>query len=176
MAPCSRALRFKSLTVRWAPRICFVPRCAFLSPRPRFLLSYPLFGFCLLSALHVYRSRSRATCHFLRQFLQPSWLDPIFLPFQTVVPTPRPLWLSFMVIHLGASFISHLPFLVLHGSLLSSVGFFFFVCSGFFWSYSSHWTLRFLPQLRRCLPFCPPCSEWVLHTQCRSLMAKVACT
>lgn len=127
--------------------------------------------YCPLSVYTVVESR--VTCHSLRQFPKPSWLDPISLPFQTVVPTPRPLWLSFMVIRLGASFISHLPFLVLHGSLLSSVG--FFLCSEFFGSYSSHWTLRFLPQLRRCLPFCPPRSEY-LHTQCRSLMAKVACT
>lgn len=78
--------------------------------------------YCPLSVYTVVESR--ATCHFLRQFPKPSWLDPISLPFQTVVPTPRPLWLSFMVIRLGASFVSHLPFLVLHGSLLSSVGFF----------------------------------------------------
>lgn len=144
----------------------FCPTMCFSLPDPDFcchiLSSVSLY--CLLSI--VYSSRER--CHLslsatVFPSLQPSWLDPIFLPFQSVVPTPPPLWLSFMVIpiHLGASFISHLAFLVLHGSLLSSVGFFLCLFGGFFWSYSSHWTLRFLPQQRRCLPFCPPCSEYL---------------
>lgn len=175
MTPCSRALRFKSLTLRWAPCICFVPRCDFLSPRPRFLLSYPLFGFSLLSALRVYSGREPLPLvTFCDSFPSLRGWIPFPFPFRLLcpplVPYGCPLWSSVW----GPLSSLTYPSWCFMDLCLARWGF-FFVCSGFFWSYSSHWTLRFLPQLRRCLPFCPPRSEY-LHTQCRSLMAKVACT
>lgn len=70
VAPGSRAIRFKSLTVRWAPRTCFVPRCAFLSP---ILISAVIaslrFLFIVCSPLYTV-VESGATCHFLQQFFR----------------------------------------------------------------------------------------------------------
>lgn len=163
MAPGSRAIQFKSLTVRWAPRTCFVPQCAFLSP---ILISAVIaslrFLFIICSPLYTV-VESGATCHFLHQFFQAFVAGSRFPSLSECCAPPPPLWLSFMVIpiRLGARFIAHSPFLVLHGSLLSSVGFSLCLFGVFFWSYSSHWTLRFLPRQRCCLPFCPPCSEYL---------------
>lgn len=149
MAPSSRPIRFKLLTVWWAPHIRFVPRCAFLSPIPISAVTSSL-RFLFYTIVE-----SSAICHFPQQFFEPLWLNLIFLLFPTVAPSPPPWWLSLMVtpVHPGASFISHLPFLVLHGSLLSSVGFCLFVW-GFFVLFFS---LDFkIPSTAKALPPCVP--------------------
>lgn len=141
----------------------FCPTMCFSLPDPDFcchsLSSVSLY--CLLSI--VYSSREQ--CHLsLSATVFPGLRGciPFSFPFRVLCPPLLPygclLWSSPSV---WGGLISLLPFLVLHGSLLSSVGFSLCLFGGFFWSYSPHWTLRFLPQQRCCLPFCPPCSEYL---------------
>lgn len=160
MAPGSRAIRFKSLTVRWAPVLSH--DVLFLSPiLISAVISCLRFLFIVCSPLYTV-VESGATYHFLQQFSQAFMAGSRFPSFSECCAHPSSLMAVFYGHpHLSGGLISHLPFLVLHGSLLSSVGFSLCLLGGFFWSYSSHWTLRFLPQQRRCLPFCPPCSEYL---------------
>lgn len=130
----------------------FCPTMCFSLPNPDFCCHslYSVFIYYLPSTYTIVESN--AICHFLQQFFEPLWLNPIFLLFQTVCSSAPPSRLSVQSSHPSGGLFHLSPFLVLRGSLLTSVGFFFFF---FFWTYSSHWTLRFRPQRKRCLPFLP---------------------
>lgn len=139
----------------------FCPTMCFSLPDPDFcchsLSSVSLY--CLLSI--VYSSRER--CHLsLSATVFPglcAWI-PFSFPFRVLCPPLLPygclLWSSPSV--WGASSLSY-PSWCFMDLCLARWGFLF--VWGFFWSYSPHWTLRFLPQQRRCPPFCPPCSEYL---------------
>lgn len=128
----------------------FCPTMRFSLPNPDFCCHslYSIFIYCLPSTYTIVESN--AICHFLQQFFEPLWLNPIFLLFQTVCSIAPPARLSVQSSHPSGGLFHLSPFLVLRGSLLTSVGFFFF-----FLTYSSHWTLRLLPQRKCCLPFLP---------------------
>lgn len=105
----------------FCPTMCFFS----LIPVSAVIILYSFFIYYLLSIYTiVWRD---AICHFPKHFFQPLWLSSIFLLFQIVVLQPLPVTACTsqpIPISLGASLISHLPFLVLHVSLLSSVGVF----------------------------------------------------
>lgn len=151
----------------------FCPTMCFTLPDPDFCchILYSIFIYCLLS---IYTTvESSAICHFLQQFFKPLWLNPIFLLFQTVCSSPPP---ARPPPPSGDSFISHLPFLVLHGSPLSSVGFFLFVCLLAFLVFVLFFSLDFkIPPTAKAPP--PFSARGVLctldTTQCWNLMAKL---
>lgn len=88
----------------------FCPTMHFSLPNPDFCCHslYSIFIYCLPSTYTIVESN--AICHFLQQFFEPLWLNPIFLLFQTVCSSAPPARLSCPYSHpiqLGASFVSH---------------------------------------------------------------------
>lgn len=110
----------------------FCPTMRFSLPNPDFCCHslYSIFIYCLPSTYTIVESN--AICHFLQQFFEPLWLNPIFLLFQTVCSIAPPARLSVQSSHPSGGLFHLSPFLVLRGSLLTSVGFFFFFFDLFF--------------------------------------------